>query len=934
MTKNILMNYFNDSMKTPQVKHAAMAYAKGDYLAALEIYKQLGKILGMEYFSVNIRLCEKRLEHFLYLNERLSIRPAPGWKGHVDAMVEVDALIKLAHRLLDSVDNVSFGPSVEGVLALVCNHIPSTSQSDYSRRIQQLVERIQVQGWDVVCIPMPEQRDGCGATGLESEMEITTEGHRYVQSIWQSGCIPIDLGAYLSASVEIYAKYFKQYRPKIVMAVGDFTSALPAIIAAKKLSLPVIKEQLHYSDVFQDREIQNYFLQFDFVHKYKIEQTCLRLADHSYYLYPEDPDSWEALFRVISQASCQVSQIKPVAVLQPKTGYTIKQTIYSAGLHYLEFQILSSSAGSPKGIVCSFRFFDAQGILLKRKLLGFATSARYPLYLYVDTTLAKSPFRVAIFDVPDDVASIEVDVIAFTTPDVLVLGAARLAKLRVEDVARWLSLCVAGVEWIKVAEAYVRREGAISLRLALLDYKYTLSHHQQDLVQLNSAIQEMVELDRTWLPKLIYRDPTIQVPRTNKLTIAHLHKTAYPYENTGGAIRCLNTVLSQKRIGIDPYIVTPIGYPRSAGILNAKNYEIIEGVEHFRIGADTDGLRSISFPDRISYSVFHIAKILKRRGASVIHAASGVRGYELALQALALKRITGLPVLYEVRSFHEHTWTPVRSDVMQLEKTQLRVIKEDFCMDEVDFITTISYSMKKILIERGIPSKKIEVIPNAIDESKYLGKKFDSVKIPELKGADFIVGYISNMSRREGHEYLIRAIHILRKRTKLDIRGLLVGNGPEHVNLQKLTNELGLEGIICFPGEIDHYQINGYYKAIDLFVIPRIPDYAADWVTPLKPYEAMALERPIIVTDLPALREVVGENEERGLIARPADVDSLIEKLQLYINNPVICQSKVKAARDWVFSERTWSANAKRYDAIYRRMIVNHDISKKEARYA
>jgi glycosyltransferase involved in cell wall biosynthesis len=151
---------------------------------------------------------------------------------------------------------------------------------------------------------------------------------------------------------------------------------------------------------------------------------------------------------------------------------------------------------------------------------------------------------------------------------------------------------------------------------------------------------------------------------------------------------------------------------------------------------------------------------------------------------------------------------------------------------------------------------------------------------------------------------------------------LLVGNGPERNNLEQLAAELGMKEVIAFPGEVDHGQINTYYKTIDLFVIPRIPDYAADWVTPLKPYEAMALERPIVVTDLPALKEIVGENEERGLVAKPADVKSLATQIQRYIDDPAMRQSKARAAKEWVFAERTWSANAKRYDAIYRRLMA------------
>jgi glycosyltransferase involved in cell wall biosynthesis len=592
------------------------------------------------------------------------------------------------------------------------------------------------------------------------------------------------------------------------------------------------------------------------------------------------------------------------------------------GLYYIEIDVEDAVSGNPKGIVASFRFFDQKNDKIIDNLPSFNSSSKYAKYKYIDTTAAKNHRRVFVFDMPEIANRIEVDLVAFSTEDKITIRHAKIGKVSLAAVSCWLTLKVPGVHWIVAVEGFVHKEGATSLRLALLRYKYQHTNHQSDLNRLNGAIQEMVELDRNWLPRLANSAKRLSVKRTERLTIAHLHKTAYPYENTGGAIRCLNTVLSQQRIGIDPYIITPIGYPRSAGIEGVNDHEIIEGIVHFRVGANTDGIRGLSLPDRTRYSVFHIAKILKQRGANVIHAASGIRGYELALQALALKKMTGLPMIYEVRSFHEHTWTPVRSDVMNLERTQLRVIKENFCMEEADLVITISFSMRKILIERGVAEDKIEVIPNAIDESKYLSKTYSPIPIPALEGAEMVVGYISNMSLREGHQYLIRAIHQLRQQTGRDIRGLLVGDGPERNNLEQLAAELGMKEVIAFPGEVDHGQINTYYKTIDLFVIPRIPDYAADWVTPLKPYEAMALERPIVVTDLPALKEIVGENEERGLVAKPADVKSLATQIQRYIDDPAMRQSKARAAKEWVFAERTWSANAKRYDAIYRRLIA------------
>ncbi|AZM96628.1 glycosyltransferase [Vreelandella venusta] len=827
---------------------------------------------------------------------------------------KADDLIDLAYRLIET-KHATSSECIKGRVAVVVNHGQKDISKGYAKRTQKLFALLCENYYGPVFIEPFDVNENNSVPKLSAYMQENTCMH-YDSSEGRGSP-----EAYLKSRTEYYSNRFREVCPEAVIVSSDFSVALPAIIAAKQLSLPVIKEHLHYADAFLDEQKQSFFSLMSFAEQFKIEQSCFTLSDHRFYLFLDHKRSCDAFLSCLNKAvhrkEMRPSQIK----IGSKGLHNLSVDVVTSGLYYLELDVEDEAGGNPRGVVASFRFFDDSGSLKKEKLPGFSASKAYPNYQYIDTSKGSGTKKVCVFSIPAGIARVEVDVVAFVAPKGLRLSNIRLGNVKIEDSSVWLTYQVPGLGWVKLLEPYVHKEGAVSLRLALLSYKYELSKHRNDLAQLNGAVLEMVELNRNWLPEIAYFDKKLSLPVNNKLTVAHLHKTAYPYENTGGAIRCLNTALSQQRIGIDPYIITPIGYPRFVGIEGVKSLEIIEGIEHFRIGANTDGLRGLALPDRTSYSAFHIAKILKARGASLIHAASGVRGYELALQALALKKLTGLPLLYEVRSFHEHTWTPVRSDVMELERTELRVIKENFCMEEADFVTTISYSMKKILIERGVRPDKIEVIPNAIDESKYLGKVFESASIPMLEGADFVIGYISNMSRREGHKYLIEAIKKLREETGSDIRGLLVGNGPERKSLEHLALKLGMKDLIFFSGEIDHNEINAYYKAIDLFVIPRIPDYAADWVTPLKPYEAMALERPIIVTDLPALKEIVGENEERGLVAKPADVESLVEKLKLLIEDSTLRESKVAAAKQWVFAERTWSANAKRYESIYRRLI-------------
>jgi glycosyltransferase involved in cell wall biosynthesis len=88
-------------------------------------------------------------------------------------------------------------------------------------------------------------------------------------------------------------------------------------------------------------------------------------------------------------------------------------------------------------------------------------------------------------------------------------------------------------------------------------------------------------------------------------------------------------------------------------------------------------------------------------------------------------------------------------------------------------------------------------------------------------------------------------------------------------------------------------------------------------VTPLKPLEAMAMERPVIAADLPALRELVAPGQ-RGEVFPPADADALAKVAGELLRDDERRARLARAGRCWVTAERTIAANARRYDAVLR----------------
>ncbi len=435
--------------------------------------------------------------------------------------------------------------------------------------------------------------------------------------------------------------------------------------------------------------------------------------------------------------------------------------------------------------------------------------------------------------------------------------------------------------------------------------------NQHRINHINSLIKS---LDVDWFPEVNSCNKIANSMEKGK--IMHLFKVSYPFESTGGSIRNLNIVSSQKKSGLTPFVVTPLNYPRIFNINDFELEEEIENVRHIRLDLGSRNSSHLPYLTKnLQLNTLLLAGIMRHEAPEIIHAASGYKGYELATMADTLSRHFSIPWIYEVRSFHEHTWT---NDHFQAETsihTKLRMDKENSLMKRANHVVTISESMKEAIIERGISEDKITVVPNAIDVDKFKPRKKSSKLVNSLGIKNKkVLGYISNMSYREGHDVLIKAFKIISNEIEDSIL-LLVGDGRERDNLETLVNKLGLSNRVIFTGNVDHSLIRDYYALIDLFVVPRRRDYAADLVTPLKPYEAMGMKIPLLMSDRAALKEIIGE--DRGFIFKTEDEEDLANVAISCFQNMQECLRRTEVAHKWLIENRTWKINSEIYKSLY-----------------
>jgi len=118
----------------------------------------------------------------------------------------------------------------------------------------------------------------------------------------------------------------------------------------------------------------------------------------------------------------------------------------------------------------------------------------------------------------------------------------------------------------------------------------------------------------------------------------------------------------------------------------------------------------------------------------------------------------------------------------------------------------------------------------------------------------------------KGVDVLIRAL------TEVNVRVILVGDGPERAAWQQLAGDLGLSSRVHFWGEVPQTVLTSLYHACDFFVLPSVTRAEAFGMVQL---EAMACGKPVISTLLPTGVPWVNRDRETGLVVQPQNVPAL-----------------------------------------------------------
>ena len=476
-------------------------------------------------------------------------------------------------------------------------------------------------------------------------------------------------------------------------------------------------------------------------------------------------------------------------------------------------------------------------------------------------------------------------------------------------------------EALRLASRVAMRRGAITDAATFAMKSAAEKRTAADWQNARHLVGRLRETDAQWQPVV----STSFVPdETAGKGVLYLAKESRPFLHNGFCTRTHESLQSLARAGWDVTGVTMPGFPAVVGVTDPPSVSVVEDVAYRHLLPRAGALvKTLAFDEYVDLSTQVLAGFVGRQRPALLHIGSGHRGFETALVGNAVARWAGVPWIYEVRSFFETTWTADPRYREQGEYYERRFKTETRMMQAADLVITLSGPMRdEIANEHGVPPERIRVVPNAVDLERFRPIDRDAMVRQRLGLTDtFTLGYVSNLSHpREGQEVLIDAVAQLVRKGRA-VSGLLVGDGSRRNELESLARKLGVERHVVFAGNIPFDEVAQYYAQIDLFVVPRINERAARMVSPMKPFEAMAMNIPVLVADLPALEEIAGHGK-RAHTFRAGDAQSLARETESLMDAPEEIARMIDAARQWVELERSWASVASAFGTAYEELLA------------
>ena len=287
-----------------------------------------------------------------------------------------------------------------------------------------------------------------------------------------------------------------------------------------------------------------------------------------------------------------------------------------------------------------------------------------------------------------------------------------------------------------------------------------------------------------------------------------------------------------------------------------------------------------------------------------------------AVSACLVAFLRRKPFLLEIRDL----WPAFAIDMGILKNPLLIALSrwlERFLYHRATLILVNSPAYRDYLVGLAVPAGKIHLIANGVDPTMFEPTaKGEWVRQQFKLPSQFIVTYAGALGQANDIPTILQAAQQLQAQPQIHF--LLVGDGKERANLQKMSQEMGLTNV-TFTGSRPKSEMPAFLAASDacLATLQDIPMFRTTY--PNKVFDYMAAGRPTILGIDGVIREVI-EAANGGVFVPPGNPDRLAEAIIALSQRPAEAQAMGQAARRHVESHFNRHQQAQQFLALLQQL--------------
>lgn len=313
--------------------------------------------------------------------------------------------------------------------------------------------------------------------------------------------------------------------------------------------------------------------------------------------------------------------------------------------------------------------------------------------------------------------------------------------------------------------------------------------------------------------------------------------------------------------------------------------------------------------------VIKACKLIKNEGIDIIHA----HNYEGAMIGYIAKKITGRPMLYNA----VNNMISELPDYNFIKPKKLAVIISnllDYLVPRTgDHITAVSEDLYKFLVNKGIPSRRITIVPAGVNPEMFENKDPDVMRARYDIGSRPLIVYTGTLDPFQGVDLLIRAMSLVVPVIG-NVRLLIAGNIINPSDLEahrKLTGELGLEENIIFTDECPLDEVPYFLASADVAVVPR--PYCPGF--PVKLLNYMAAGKAIVAFEGSAKGL---KHQENAVIVRNGDWKEMGMWLITLLKDRTLIKKLGCNAGASLRGSFDWPTLARKIEAVYHNLMTDN----------